>query len=149
MLRLWWRRLLLLSMVFSQTAILELNFPTDQENLERLQNDEEFQLQVIVRKDALIVASSKDGKLKELPLDATSGYDFAALSGFLRAVKQRVPDKTDITILMEPGIEYQHLVSAMDTSRSYQAVVAANLVDAELFPDVSIGDAPALKGDQG
>ena len=30
----------------------------------------------------------------------------------------------------------------MDTVRSYQAVLAANVVDAELFPDISFGEAP-------
>ena len=30
----------------------------------------------------------------------------------------------------------------MDTVRSFKAVVAASLVDAELFPLISLGDAP-------
>ena len=134
---------LLLSMVFSQTAVLDLNFPADSEELQQIDPEDEFQLQLILRADSLSVASSKSGLLTRIPRDQES-YEFEALSRFLQNVKQRVPDKTDITILLEPGIAYQNLVSAMDTSRSYPAVVAANLVDAELFPDVSIGDAPAL-----
>ncbi len=136
---------LLLSMVFSQTAVLDLNFPADSEALQQINPDEEFQLQLILRSDALSVASTKSGLLTTIARGET-GYDFAALSTFLQSIKQRVPDKTDITILLEPGIAYQDLVSAMDTSRSYPAVVAANLVDAELFPDVSIGDAPQVEG---
>jgi hypothetical protein len=31
----------------------------------------------------------------------------------------------------------------MDTVRSYDAVVAGSLVEAELFPEISLGDAPA------
>jgi hypothetical protein len=32
----------------------------------------------------------------------------------------------------------------MDTVRSYEAVLVADVVNAELFPDISLGDAPAL-----
>ena len=41
----------------------------------------------------------------------------------------------------EPGTDYQTLVSVMDTVREYPAVIAASLVDAVLFPDISLGDA--------
>jgi hypothetical protein len=44
----------------------------------------------------------------------------------------------------------------MDTVRSYRAVVATSVVNAELFPEVSLGDAPppgeqtqAVSGEQG
>jgi hypothetical protein len=33
-------------------------------------------------------------------------------------------------------------VTLMDTTRSYQDVLIASVVDAELFPDISLGDAP-------
>ena len=42
-----------------------------------------------------------------------------------------------------PDIDYQTLITAMDTVRSYPAVVAASVVEGELFPDVSLMDAPA------
>ena len=54
-------------------------------------------------------------------------------------------DKKDILILMEQNINYQTLVTAMDTVRSYDAVVAASLVQAELFPEISLGDAPDIR----
>jgi hypothetical protein len=34
----------------------------------------------------------------------------------------------------------------MDTVRSFKAVVAASVVDAALFPEISFGDAPELHG---
>ncbi|HBF48288.1 MAG TPA: biopolymer transporter ExbD, partial [Shewanella frigidimarina] len=52
-------------------------------------------------------------------------------------------EKNDIVLLLDPAVDYQTIVSAMDTVRSFKAVVAANLVDAELFPMISLGDAPA------
>ena len=40
-------------------------------------------------------------------------------------------------------LNYQTLVATMDTVRSFEAVVAASVVRAELFPDIALGDAPA------
>ena len=74
------------------------------------------------------------------------GYDFAALSTYLQDLKltfqQQGIEKNDIVILLSPTVDYQTIVSAMDSVRSFKAVVAANLVDAELFPVISLGDAP-------
>jgi len=46
-------------------------------------------------------------------------------------------------LLAEPNTDYQTLVTVMDTVRIYPAVVAASLVDAVLFPDISLGEADA------
>ena len=73
-----------------------------------------------------------------------SQYQFADLRELLKQLKARLPDKKDISLLAEKDTSYQTLVTAMDTVRSYPAVVAVSLVDAELFPDISIGDAPDL-----
>ena len=74
-------------------------------------------------------------------------YDFKLLGLVLREMKRQLREKgidnKAITVLSEPDTNYQTIVSAMDTVRSYKAVVAASVVDAELFPDVSFGDAPA------
>jgi len=52
-----------------------------------------------------------------------------------------VADKKENTLLAEPEVDYQTLVTVMDTVRIYPAVVAASLVDAVLFPDISLGEA--------
>ena len=54
-------------------------------------------------------------------------------------------EKKSITLLPAPDIDYQTIVTAVDTVRSFKAVVAASVVDAELFPDISFGDAPSRK----
>jgi len=59
----------------------------------------------------------------------------------LKQVKARIPDHTNITILAEQQTRYDDLISAMDSSRSYRAQVDGEWVFAELFPDISIGDA--------
>jgi hypothetical protein len=63
------------------------------------------------------------------------------LSEFIRRVKSQYPDMTDATILSSPATSYDILVQVMDTVRVYQLPVAP-FSKAELFPDISIGDAP-------
>lgn len=133
---------LLLSMVFEHTKVLELNFPKSAQVLDQTDLDNE-QLQLIIRKQGFDVASSKAGILKHLPVKEGE-YDFENLSLFLRDVKSRIPDKSEISILLERDTSYQTLVTAMDTARSYKTVLVASVVDAELFPSISIGDAPAV-----
>lgn len=61
----------------------------------------------------------------------------------MKEIKSRVPDKKDVIIMPSRQTSYQSLVSVMDTVRSYEAVVAGSVVEAELFPEISLGDAPA------
>ena len=44
-------------------------------------------------------------------------------------------------MLLEEDIPYQVIVALMDTTRSYPDVLIASVVDAELFPEISLGDA--------
>jgi len=133
---------LLLSMVFAQTAVLELTFPAIDDSQPPL-NKETLQLQLIIRPEGLRVADSKKGLIKAINLQ-NGQYNFDALSEVLKQLKARFPNKTDITLLLDQNVDYQTLVTAMDVTRSYQTVVAMNVVEAELFPDISIGDAPDL-----
>ena len=132
---------LLLGMVFSQTSILDLNFPAGSQDLDV--DVENLQIQLIIREHSLVVADSKGGLIKRIE-NTDSRYQFDALRLVLKQLKARLPDKKDISILSEKNTSYQTLVTAMDTARSYPAVVAASLVEAELFPEISIGDAPDL-----
>jgi biopolymer transport protein ExbD len=133
---------LLLSMVFSQTAVLDLNFPALDDN-QIVLDEENLQLQLVIRAKSLTLADSKQGLIRKIE-NSDQGYDFESLSKVLKQLKNRFPDKTDITLLLSENIDYQTLVTAMDVTRSYETVVAASVVNAELFPDISIGDAPNL-----
>jgi len=128
---------LLMTAVFYRTVILELNLPTAQNN--DTPPPPTLQLEVMVRKATIQVADRGSGLLQEFP-NSAQGYDLAALSGFLQRVKQRFPEKLDATILLEPDIPYDTLVQVMDTVRVFD--VPNSTVRAELFPDVSVGDAP-------
>ncbi|WGL16334.1 biopolymer transporter ExbD [Microbulbifer bruguierae] len=79
-------------------------------------------------------------------------YDLSKLREYLIRIKQSYPDKTDTTLLMEPEVAYEHLVGIMDTVRSAQVLPTpeegaaadpeAKSETMELFPDISLGDAP-------
>ncbi|WP_237055243.1 ExbD/TolR family protein [Microbulbifer sediminum] len=76
-------------------------------------------------------------------------YDLAKLSEFLLKVKGNYPEKTDAMILMEQDIAYEYLVGVMDTVRGAEVRREGSDPDdpesverVELFPDISIGDAP-------
>lgn len=129
---------LLLGMVFSQVRMIELNFP----GLPAGEAPEAGELRLVVTliPEGMEVADSRRGLIRVLPVD-NNGQDFAGLREVLRQIKARVPDKTDVILEVGPDVDYQTLVTTMDTVRSYPAVVAASVVEAELFPDVSLMDA--------
>lgn len=132
---------LLLSAVFSQLSILELNLPPDTKSQANNDKKKVRNFEVILRKDKLVVADTIGGVLKVIE-NKDGKHDFAALSKFLTKVKVRFPKKQNISILLEPNIEYELLVKAMDTVREVEVVEAASVVRKELFPQVAIGDAP-------
>ncbi|MFE8069821.1 biopolymer transporter ExbD [Marinobacteraceae bacterium S3BR75-40.1] len=132
---------LLLSMVFAHTTVLQLNFP----ELDGSAADqaEQLQLQVIILDDKLVVADSQGGVIKQIP-DQEKQHDYKLLAQVMKDVKARLPDKKDVTIMAKQDTSYQTLITVMDTVRSYEAVVAGSVVDAELFPEISIADAPKI-----
>ncbi|PCM45490.1 ExbD/TolR family protein [Marinobacter sp. ANT_B65] len=136
---------LLLNMVFAHTSVLELNFPTG----ESMTPDqaEELQIQVVIHMDRLVVSDNQGGVIKAIA-QKDGEYDFAVLKEVMKEIKSRVPDKKDVIIMPSRETSYQALVTVMDTVRSYDAVVAGNLVEAELFPEISLGDAPLAEASE-
>lgn len=130
---------LLLGMVFSQIRMIELDFP-GMESGEAPEADE-LRLVVALIPQGLEVLDSERGVIRTLPL-LEGDQDFDGLRETLKQIKKRVPEKTDVVLEVSPDIDYQTLVTAMDTLRSYPAVVAASVVKGELFPDVALADAP-------
>src|SRR5580658_2012689 len=133
---------LLMTAVFSRTVILQLNLPAS--NTEFKEPPPGLQLEVMVRKDQLMVADRNTGPLHAVP-NTTSGYNYDGLTEYLKFVKSKYPDKTDASILLEPDTPYDTLVQVMDRVRVFEAGEGVNTVQAELFPDISIGDAPATE----
>jgi biopolymer transport protein ExbD len=129
---------LLLGMVFSQIRMIELNFPGMEAG--QAPATDELELVVALIPQGMEVVDSERGVIRTLPL-LEGEQDFDGLRVTLRQIKKRLPDKTDIVLEVSPDIDYQTLVNAMDTVRSYSTVVAASVVEGELFPDVSLADA--------
>ncbi len=135
---------LLLSMVFTHTTVIDLNFPTGEAASGEFDPDA-VHLEVAVYKNRLVVADGRGGTIKEIPR-IEGEHDYAQLSLVMQEIKRRMPEKEDITVLLEDETNYQTLVSVMDKVRSYPAVQAMEVVQAELFPVISLGDTPASPG---
>ncbi len=136
---------LLMTAVFSRLAILELNLPgSSTENVDP--QDQVFQLEIIVRKDKLEIGDRNQGLLGIYPNSEDGAYDYDALSNELSELKDRYPDKTEASILLESDIEYNTLVQVMDRVRVEEEVAEDSIIRNDLFPDISIGDAPVSAG---
>ena len=61
-------------------------------------------------------------------------------------LKKRYPAKSDAAILLEQDVAYDTLVQVMDTVRVAEKIEEESIVRSDLFPDISIGDAPVLDG---
>jgi biopolymer transport protein ExbD len=133
---------LLITAVFSRLAILELNLPGS--STEPVDPQEQvFELEVIVRQEKIEVGDRNQGLLGVYP-NNEDGYDYTALRTKLNELKTRYPDKSDASILLEQDIAYDTLVQVMDTVRVAEEFEEDSIVRSDLFPDISIGDAPVL-----
>ena len=136
---------LLITAVFSRLTILELNLPgSSTEPVEP--QDQTFQLEVIVRQDKIEIGDRNQGLLGICPNNEEGEYDYEALSMKLTELKNRYPTKTDASILLESDIAYDTLVQVMDRVRLAEEVENEAIVRTDLFPDISIGDAPVMAG---
>ncbi|MDH3351529.1 MAG: biopolymer transporter ExbD [Gammaproteobacteria bacterium] len=136
---------LLITAVFSRLTILELNLPGS--STEPVEPQEQtFQLEVIVRQDKIEIGDRNQGLLGVYPNSEEGEYDYDALSGKLSELKSRYPGKTDASILLESEIAYDTLVQVMDRVRVAEKIEEEAIVRSDLFPDISIGDAPVMGG---
>jgi biopolymer transport protein ExbD len=131
---------LLITAVFSRITIMELNLPTGAGS--SAPQKLKLTIEVIVREKGLEVGNGRRVLARFPKIDEE--YDLKSLSEYLLKVKSKNPDKTDATVLMEAEIEYDYLVKVMDVVRSAEIrqIGKEEIDKVELFPDISIGDAP-------
>lgn len=142
---------LLMSMVFKHISILQLNLP-DLTGSTIDSAEKNRQLEVILRQDAIEVFYPSGVLVKRLPtVENETGetvQDYRSLSLVLQEIKRAEQelsnDKRDVLVLSEAVVPYQELVSTMDTVRAFRTVVAASMVEVDLFPEISLGDAPMV-----
>lgn len=133
---------LLASAVFSQVSIQELNLPS-QAAAGAPPDTPLVTIEVMVRKSGLEIG---DGKVITTTIPKLEGkYDLARLGNELKDLKARYPDKEDVTVLLEPDIEYNDMINVMDTVKVTTVKVAGQREPqpVPLFPEVSIGDTPS------
>jgi biopolymer transport protein ExbD len=130
---------LLITAVFSRITIVELSLPSAAGGAA---SGPSFRVEVVVRDDGLEL---RGGSAVIANLPKVGGrYDLTSLSEHVVALKRLHPDKNDASVLLEPNIEYDHLIQVMDVVRSSERPGAADseISRLALFTDISIGDAP-------
>ncbi|PCI71555.1 MAG: biopolymer transporter ExbD [Gammaproteobacteria bacterium] len=139
---------LLMTAVFSQVSILNLNLPAGASEIIETEEKPPKALEVVIRKNRLDVLERNSGLLKSIP-NIDDQYDFAELNQFLQQVKAHPEFNTDtgITLLMEMDTNYDALIQTMDAVRLVELEEKdrdseGNTIHGELFPNISMGDAP-------
>jgi biopolymer transport protein ExbD len=133
---------LIFTAVFSKTHIVDLDLPA--KSSEPLKLPDGLSLEVVVHRDGIVVQDKNSGPLQTLP-NTASGYDFAGVTDYLSRVKSQFPDMKSATLLLDPDIPYETIIATMDAMRSYEGVIDGKPARGELFPQVSLGDAPAAE----
>ncbi len=129
---------LLLSLTFTKIRVLDINLPELSGGASAAELSQS-QLEVVVDKSGFSVYFPTGKLLKKIP-QTEEGYDYRALSMLMRDLKDQVSDKKDATIIADKKVNYQALISTMDAIKSYKTVLAASMVEVELFPEISLGD---------
>lgn len=131
---------LLVTAVFLSITVMELSVPTV--GAGAAAGKQNIVIEVIIRKTGLQISN---GSSVQAAIPIKDGnYDIELLSKMLVRLKEQYPDKQDATVLMEPAIEYDHLIQVMDAVRSADVRTEGSkeVKKVVIFPDISIGDAP-------
>jgi biopolymer transport protein ExbD len=140
---------LLITAVFSRITIVELNLPSAKGT--SASAEPAFRIEVVVRDLGLEITNGRS-VIASIP-KVDGEYDLKTLSKMVMALKRDNPDANDASVLLEPNIEYDHLIQVMDVVRSAEVPSDVesdgNEGDGEeqimrvaLFTNISIGDAP-------
>lgn len=134
---------LLITLTFTQVSVLDIHLP---ELTGGTGNSEkaESQLVVKIQRNGFKIYYPEDVLIQDVPVtksDNGRAYDYARLTAVMQEVKNQLSDTRSILLLSEPAVDYQSLVSTMDAVRSYKTVLVASMVEVELFPEISLGEA--------
>lgn len=133
---------LLITAVFSRITILELNLPA-KDAVVRQEKEINLQLQLVVRKDSFEIRDSNLGRIKYLQRD-NDNSTWQTFSDILLEIKSRFPEEQKISLLLDRDVNFRTLIEVMDRVRAAEVVEFAEVQTVELFPEISIGDAPQL-----
>ncbi len=132
---------LLSTAVFSHLSVLELSLPAQNSGVEQLKVDD-LKLEIVIRPDAVEVGDRIGGLIQRIA-NTPQGYDLATLATLMQQIKAKFPNTKSASVLAQPNTPYDVLVQVMDAVREVRPPgTAAKAPSLELFPDISIGDAP-------
>ncbi len=131
---------LLITAVFSRMTVLELNLPALNAQ-EQAQDEVKLQLQLIMRVESFDIQDANLGLIKRFERQQDN-TDWGGFTDMLIEIKTRFPDESRITLLLEPDVSYKTLIQVMDRVAYADVVEFGQVETVELFPDISIGDAP-------
>ena len=131
---------LLITAVFSRIAIVELDLPSAAGSSTRAAAA--FRVEVIVREDNVEI-SNGTAVIAAIP-NVDGDYDLPTLSDHMVALKREYSEINAASVLLEPQIPYDYLISVMDVVRSVAVPGKSDqeFARAALFTDISIGEAP-------
>ncbi|MBW8832431.1 MAG: biopolymer transporter ExbD [Burkholderiales bacterium] len=135
---------LLSTAVFTRLAVIDLSLPAQSSGSSEQLKAEDLKLEVVLRPDAIEVGDRIGGLIKRIP-NTDKGYDLTSLSALMYQIKVKFPDKLDATLLAQPNTSYDSLVQVMDVIRVTKTSQGPKLISTDLFPNISIGDAPIVK----
>ena len=129
---------LLITAVFSRMTVLELNLPglnAKHDNDKKVK----LSLELVLRNKSFDIQDANLGLIKRLErIPGKTRWD--QFSKVLLEIKRKFPAERNITILVEPEVNYKTLIKAMDYVRSADVVEGLSVETVELFPEISIGD---------
>ena len=131
---------LLITAVFSRITIVELSLPSTSGGSGP--SEPSFRVEVIVRDGGLELTN---GTVPIAAIPNVEGeYDLERLGQLVMSLKRDHPDTDDASVLLEPQIEYDHLIQVMDVVRSAElpGTDDEQPTRVALFTNISIGDAP-------
>jgi biopolymer transport protein ExbD len=134
---------LLLSMTFTQITVLDVKLP-ELTGGPAVSATAQSELEIRITTEGFKVYYPDNVLVKTIPVsESTEGnaYDYEQLSLVMQEIKRQLPEKRDALLLSDHNVDYQSLVFAMDALKSYKTVIAASVVEIELFPEICLGDA--------
>ena len=131
---------LLITAVFSRLTVLELNLPA-KNAISKSQDKVKLQLELVVRENTFDIQDANLGIIKHF-VRSEDKTNWKAFTDILLEIKTRFPQETAITLLLDKKVKYKTLIEVMDRVRSADVVQFTSVETVELFPNISIGDAP-------
>jgi len=134
---------LLITAVFSRLTVLELNLPPLDAKADSSQ-EIKLQLELVIRENSFDIQDANIGLIKQIER-TQQDMQWKPFTDAMIAIKTRFPEESSISLLLEPDVDYNTMITVMDKVRSADVVVGFDVETVELFPDISIGDAKPVE----